>query len=200
MGSRRTTPTWPGGGGGRLRAHGRADEHAVLPVAALEDERRHARAPAAEDDRRERHALRVLPARRHGRALARGRREARVRMRGLARAVPGLALPVDAGPRAGACPCPPTTGTPSGVTATFVKIVSWLIVAIAFGFVSGPVPGTTPKKPASGFTAHSRPSGAGPQPGDVVADRAHLVALGLERRRSIARLVLPQADGKAAPT
>ena len=52
-------------------------------------------------------------------------------------------------------------GMPSGVTATFVKIVSWLIVSSAIGFVSGPVPGTTPKKPASGFTAHSRPSGPG---------------------------------------
>jgi len=40
-------------------------------------------------------------------------------------------------------------------------MVSWLIVAIAFGFVSGPVPGTTPKKPASGFTAQRRPSGPG---------------------------------------
>ena len=52
-------------------------------------------------------------------------------------------------------------GTPSGVTATFVKIVSWEMVAIAVGFVSGPVPGTTPKNPASGLTAHSRPSGPG---------------------------------------
>ena len=32
-------------------------------------------------------------------------------------------------------------GTPSGVTATFVKIVSCEMVAIAAGFVSGPVPG-----------------------------------------------------------
>ncbi len=52
-------------------------------------------------------------------------------------------------------------GIPSGVTATFVKIVSWEMVAIAFGLVSGPVPGMTPKKPASGFTAHSRPSSPG---------------------------------------
>jgi hypothetical protein len=52
-------------------------------------------------------------------------------------------------------------GTPRGVTATFVKIVSWEIAASAFGFVSGPVPGTTPKKPASGLTAQSRPSGPG---------------------------------------
>ena len=56
---------------------------------------------------------------------------------------------------------PSHQGTPAGVTATFVKIVSCAIVASAFGFVSGPVPGTTPKKPASGFTAQSRPSGPG---------------------------------------
>ena len=56
---------------------------------------------------------------------------------------------------------PSHQGTPPGVTATFVKIVSCRIVASAFGFVSGPVPGTTPKKPASGLTAHSRPSAPG---------------------------------------
>ena len=56
---------------------------------------------------------------------------------------------------------PSHQGTPSGVTATLVKIVSWPIVAMALGFVSGPVPGTTPKNPASGLTAHRRPSGPG---------------------------------------
>src|SRR5438046_2597094 len=35
--------------------------------------------------------------------------------------------------------------SPSGVSATFVKIVSWLIAAMAFGFVWLLVPGTTPK-------------------------------------------------------
>jgi hypothetical protein len=56
---------------------------------------------------------------------------------------------------------PSHQGTPSGVTATFVKIVSCEMVAIAAGFVSGPVPGITPKNPASGLTAQSRPSGPG---------------------------------------
>src|SRR3954447_20497081 len=41
---------------------------------------------------------------------------------------------------------PSHQGIPSGVTATLVKIVSWEMVAMALGFVSGPVPGTTPKK------------------------------------------------------
>ena len=76
-------------------------------------------------------------------------------------AVPRPALPVQRARPAACASCLPTTGTPSAVTATLVKIVSWLMVAIAVGLVSGPVPGTTPKKPASGFTAHSRPSGPG---------------------------------------
>src|SRR5580765_8005960 len=37
---------------------------------------------------------------------------------------------------------------PSGVSATFVKIVFLARVAIAFGFVFALVPGATPKKPA----------------------------------------------------
>ena len=71
-------------------------------------------------------------------------------------------LPCQSMRSAGGClSLPSHHGMPSGVTATLVKIVSWLMVAIALGLVSGPVPGTTPKKPASGFTAQSRPSGPG---------------------------------------
>jgi hypothetical protein len=39
------------------------------------------------------------------------------------------------------------------VSAQLVKIVFWRTVAMAFGFVSSPVPGATPKKPASGLIA-----------------------------------------------
>src|ERR1700685_3488363 len=46
---------------------------------------------------------------------------------------------------------------PSGVSATFVKIVLRDSVAIAFGFVFGDVPGATPKNPASGLIARSCP-------------------------------------------
>src|SRR3954447_21200739 len=46
---------------------------------------------------------------------------------------------------------------PSGVSATFVKIVLRDIIAIAFGFVFIDVPGATPKTPASGLIARSRP-------------------------------------------
>ena len=91
-------------------------------------------------------------------------------------------------------------GMPSGVTATFVKMVSWLMVAMALGLVSGPVPGITPKNPASGLTAHSRPSG----PGRSHAMSSPTVRTLYPRRSSgdtiIARFVLPHADGNAAPT
>ena len=42
--------------------------------------------------------------------------------------------------------------------ATFVKIVPRLVVARALGLEWSLVPGATPKKPFSGFTAHSLPS------------------------------------------
>src|SRR6185437_585033 len=57
--------------------------------------------------------------------------------------------------------CPSHHGVPSGRRATFVKIVLRWIMSNAVGFVLRLVPGTTPKKPASGFTAHSRPSDPG---------------------------------------
>src|SRR5690606_19191675 len=50
---------------------------------------------------------------------------------------------------------------PSGVRATFVKIVFFASAAIAFGFVWFPVPGATPKKPASGLMARRRPLASG---------------------------------------
>jgi hypothetical protein len=43
--------------------------------------------------------------------------------------------------------------SPSSVLAQLVKIEFARIVAIAFGLVSSPVPGATPKKPASGLIA-----------------------------------------------
>src|SRR3954452_14862036 len=46
---------------------------------------------------------------------------------------------------------------PSGVSATFVKIVLRESAAIALGFVCIDVPGATPKKPASGLIARSLP-------------------------------------------
>ncbi|ABA49082.1 hypothetical protein BURPS1710b_1575 [Burkholderia pseudomallei 1710b] len=86
--------------GRRLRAHRRRHVHAFDPVARLGDERHRRRAAAAEDECVDRHAARVLPVVVDRRALRRGRREARVRMRGLAARLaadlgrPCVALPI----------------------------------------------------------------------------------------------------------
>src|SRR4029077_2010447 len=61
----------------------------------------------------------------------------------------------------GGSSCPSHHGVPSGRSATLVKIVLRWIMSNAVGFVLRLVPGTTPKKPASGFTAQSRPSEPG---------------------------------------
>src|SRR5438128_2869820 len=50
---------------------------------------------------------------------------------------------------------------PSGVSATFVKIVFDAIIAIALGLVRAEVPGATPNTPASGLIARSRPCSSG---------------------------------------
>jgi hypothetical protein len=48
---------------------------------------------------------------------------------------------------------------PSSVVATLVKMQLPCSVRMAFGLVFMDVPGATPKKPASGLIAQSRPSG-----------------------------------------
>src|SRR5436309_7824741 len=50
---------------------------------------------------------------------------------------------------------------PSGVSATFVKMVFFESVPIALGLVFADVPGATPKNPASGLIACSRPLASG---------------------------------------
>ena len=71
-------------------------------------------------------------------------------------------------------------------------------VSTALALVSAPVPGATPKKPASGLMAYSRPS----SPKRIQAMSSPTVStvqpgiVGV----SMARLVLPQALGKAAVT
>ncbi len=88
--------------------------------------------------------------------------------------------------------------SPSSVSAQFVKIVFSRIVAIAFGFVFSPVPGATPKKPASGLIAYSRPS----SPSFIQAMSSPTVSTfqpsiaGI----SMARFVLPHALGNAPVT
>ena len=50
---------------------------------------------------------------------------------------------------------------PSFFRTTLVKMVPFLVLSRALGLDFMLVPGATPKKPFSGFTAHSRPSGPG---------------------------------------
>ena len=64
------------------------------------------------------------------------------------------ALPVQSMSRAGGVSVMPSHHTsPSSVIATFVKIVFFRIVSIAFAFERYDVPGATPKKPFSGLIA-----------------------------------------------
>ena len=86
--------------------------------------------------------------------------------------------------------------SPSSVRAQLVKIALAPRAAIAFGLVAAPVPGATPKRPASGLMAHSRPSSP---------NRIHAMSSPIVSTRqpgsvgpSIARLVLPHALGNAA--
>ncbi len=89
--------------------------------------------------------------------------------------------------------------SPSSVSATLVNTeLPRLMVRIALGLVCSLVPGATPKKPNSGLTAHRRPSSpmriqAMSSPIDSTFQPGMVGA-------SIARLVLPQALGKAAAT
>ena len=72
------------------------------------------------------------------------------------------------------------------------------IIATAFALVRIPVPGATPKNPASGLIAYSRPSG----PNRIQAMSSPIVSTvhpGIVDC-SMARLVLPHADGNAAAT
>ncbi len=71
-------------------------------------------------------------------------------------------------------------------------------VRMAFGFVTLDVPGATPKKPASGLMARRRPSG----PNFIQQMSSPTVSTFQPGRvgTSMARLVLPQADGNAPVT
>src|SRR5215471_9978220 len=87
---------------------------------------------------------------------------------------------------------------PSGVNAVLVKIELRRSVAMAFGLVLAEVPGATPKIPASGLMARKRPLASG----FIQAMSSPTVQTFQPSKPfggiSIARLVLPQALGKAA--
>ena len=88
--------------------------------------------------------------------------------------------------------------SPPSVRAQLVKIELSRTVAMALGLVASPVPGATPKKPASGLIAYSRPS----SPNFIQAMSSPTVSTFQPSRVgiSMARFVLPHADGKAPAT
>src|SRR5579863_2304461 len=89
---------------------------------------------------------------------------------------------------------------PSGVSATFVKMVFLLSVAIAFGFVFAEVPGATPKNPASGLIAYNCPVSSGL----IQAMSSPTVQIFQPSKPSggiiMAKFVFPHALGNAAAT
>ena len=106
------------------------------------------------------------------------------------------------------------TVSSSRFRATLVKMVPFLVVSRALGLDLALVPGATPKKPFSGFTAHRRPSAPGRDPGDVVAHAPALpavllVALGGDEhgqvglaaggRESAGDVPAPRPGGSARP-
>src|SRR5579885_2245051 len=88
--------------------------------------------------------------------------------------------------------------SPSSVLAQLVKMTLPSRVSMALGLVFIDVPGATPKKPASGLIARSRPSAPNfiQQMSSPTVSTFHPGSVG----PSIARLVLPHADGNAPVT
>src|SRR6185312_1134740 len=89
---------------------------------------------------------------------------------------------------------------PSGVSATLVKMVLRESVAIALGLVLAEVPGATPKKPASGLIARSCPVASGLIQAMSSPTVHTFQPSNAGGGMSMAKLVLPQALGKAAAT
>src|SRR6059036_3729634 len=87
-------------------------------------------------------------------------------------------------------------GSFDGVSATLVKIVLLLTIAVALGFVLGLVLGATPKKPRSGLIARSCPE-ASTWIHAMSSPTVHTRQPGSDET-AIARLVLPDALGMAA--
>src|SRR6202046_504536 len=89
---------------------------------------------------------------------------------------------------------------PSGVSATLVKIVLLASAAIAFGFVFTDVPGATPKNPASGLIARSRPLSSGLIQAMSSPTVQTFQPSNAGGGTSMEKFVLPQALGNAPAT
>src|SRR5450755_635610 len=93
---------------------------------------------------------------------------------------------------------PSHQGSSSAVSATLVNSVLRRIMSKALRLVARLVPGTTPKYPASGLMAQSLPSGPGCSQA-MSSPTVSILQPGMDSGGiSMARLVLPQAEGKAA--
>ena len=159
----RIAPHHAHGAGSRRGGFGRqcrAQKSAMLPVEGLIDQRNQFLPARAEKNRADRHAFGLFPLRRIGRALFDRHREARVgvRRRVAAFGIPGLAAPILSVVGHRIVMAFPPDGAVGSRSATLVKMVSLLTVFMALGLVFEPVPGATPKKPASGLIAQSLPS------------------------------------------
>src|SRR6516165_109206 len=88
--------------------------------------------------------------------------------------------------------------SPSSVRAQLVKMQLPSRVMIALGLVLSDVPGATPKKPDSGLMPYRRPSDPNriQQMSSPTVSTFHPGSVGT----SMARLVLPHADGNAPVT
>src|SRR5688572_10502614 len=110
-------------------------------------------------------------------------------------------LPVQSVSFAGGCLVMPSHHTsPSGVSATLVKIVLRAMVCMQFGLVSTEVPGATPKNPASGLIARSAPFVSGLIHAMSSPTVVTFHPLNAGGGISMAKLVLPHAEGNAAVT
>src|SRR5207244_11594497 len=89
---------------------------------------------------------------------------------------------------------------PSGVSATLVKIELRASVVMALGLVLTEVPGATPKNPASGLMARSRPLASGLIQAISSPTVQTFHPSNPSGGISIEKLVLPQALGNAAET
>src|SRR3954451_6862318 len=113
----------------------------------------------------------------------------------------GHRLPCQSSHSAGGLSVMPSHHTPpSGVSAVLVNIVFLASVAIAFGLVFTDVPGATPKTPASGLIARSRPSASGVIQAMSSPTVQIFQPLNSSGGTIIAKFVFPQALGNAAAT
>ena len=99
-------------------------------------------------------------------------------------------------PAGGSGVSPSHHGSPDGASATFVKIAFERTIRVACGFVPGPVPGATPKKPHSGLIARSWPWGSTHSQA-MSSPSVHTRQPG-SRETTMARFVFPEALGMAA--